>query len=216
MADKTFLGTALALIQAPMAGVQDARLALAVSQAGALGSLPAAMLGLDALERELRALQAAGQPYNVNFFAHTPPAPDPARLARWQGTLKPYYEELGLEPAQAPAGPNRRPFGAQEAEVLERFCPPVVSFHFGLPTPELLARVKRLGARVLVHGHHRGGGAVAAGARGQCGDRPGPGGRRAPGPLSEHRHQRPDGHAHLGEPLRQRPGHSRDRRRRNW
>lgn len=149
MADKTFLGTALALIQAPMAGVQDARLALAVSQAGALGSLPAAMLDLQALERELQTLQAAGQPYNVNFFAHTPPAPDSARLARWQGALKPYYAELGLEPSHTPAGVNRRPFGAQEAEVLERFCPTVVSFHFGLPAPELLVRVKRLGARVL-------------------------------------------------------------------
>ncbi len=149
MTEKTFLGTALALIQAPMAGAQDARLALAVSEAGALGSLPAAMLAPEALERELQTLQAAGRPYNVNFFAHTPPTPDAARLERWQAALRPYYNELGLDPAQAPAGASRRPFSAQEAEAMERFCPAVVSFHFGLPTPELLARVKRLGALVL-------------------------------------------------------------------
>ena len=39
-----FTGTHLPLIQAPMAGVQDWRLAAAVSEAGGLGSLPAGML----------------------------------------------------------------------------------------------------------------------------------------------------------------------------
>ena len=38
------LGIELPLIQAPMAGVQGSALALAVSQAGALGSLPCALL----------------------------------------------------------------------------------------------------------------------------------------------------------------------------
>jgi hypothetical protein len=33
--------------------------------------------------------------------------------------------------------------------VLERFQPPVVSFHFGLPSPELLARVRAMGSRVI-------------------------------------------------------------------
>jgi nitronate monooxygenase len=41
------------------------------------------------------------------------------------------------------------PFGHEAAEVLERFRPAVVSFHFGLPAPELLARVKSGGSRVL-------------------------------------------------------------------
>jgi len=37
----------LAIVQAPMAGVQDATLAVAVSTAGGLGSLPCAMLTPD-------------------------------------------------------------------------------------------------------------------------------------------------------------------------
>ena len=143
-----FLGSHLPLIQAPMAGAQDAGLAIAVGQAGALGSLPAAMLDAPSLERELRTLQASALAYNVNFFVHTQPLPDTAREARWQAALAPYYAELGLDAAAA-AGASRQPFSHALAEVLEAFRPPVVSFHFGLPAPDLLARVKRMGSRVL-------------------------------------------------------------------
>jgi len=45
------LGTRLPIIQAPMAGVQDATLGAAVSNASGLGSLPCAMLSPDELER---------------------------------------------------------------------------------------------------------------------------------------------------------------------
>jgi len=144
-----FLGTPLPLIQAPMAGVQDARLALAVGAAGGLGSLPAAMLGLDALESGLRALRDAGRPCNVNFFAHVQPAPDAAAAARWAATLAPFYAELGLAPPSAAGGASRLPFGPEAAELLEAYRPSVVSFHFGLPPAPLLARVKALGALVL-------------------------------------------------------------------
>ena len=143
------LGAAVPLIQAPMAGSQGSALALAVSGAGGLGSLPAAMLAPDALRAELQKLQASGRPYNVNFFCHTPPAPDAAREAAWQQVLAPYYRELGVDPAAAPAGPARRPFDEAAAELLAEFRPPVVSFHFGLPAPGLLARVKAWGAFVL-------------------------------------------------------------------
>ena len=143
------LATRHPLIQAPMAGVQGSALALAVSGAGGLGSLPCAMLAADALRAELGALQASGLPYNVNFFSHTPPAPDAAREAAWRAALKPYYEELGLDITAIPAGPGRAPFTAEAADLLAEFAPPVVSFHFGLPAPDLLARVKAWGAFVL-------------------------------------------------------------------
>ena len=48
----------LPIIQAPMAGVQNSALAIAVSNAGGLGSLPGAMLSLDALRAELAAIKA--------------------------------------------------------------------------------------------------------------------------------------------------------------
>jgi len=144
------LGTELPILQAPMAGVQGSALAVAVSNAGGLGALPGAMLTPDALRRELAAIQAAtGRPYNVNFFCHEPPQPDPQREAAWRDALLPYYTELGLDADAPPTGAARVPFGPDAASVLEEFRPPVVSFHFGLPSPELLARVRGWGARVL-------------------------------------------------------------------
>ena len=144
------LGTEFPLIQAPMAGVQDSALCIAAASAGALGSLPCAMLTAEALARELAAIRAAGiRRYNLNFFCHRPPMPDAAREARWRDALAPYYGEQGIDPAAIPAGPGRAPFSSELAEAIAGFAPPVVSFHFGLPAPELLARIKAWGAVVL-------------------------------------------------------------------
>ena len=147
---KEVLGTQWPLIQAPMAGIQTAALAVAVSNTGALGSLPCAMLTLGALRAELTALTAGTfRPYNVNFFAHTNPQPDEAREAAWRATLAPYYAEFGIDPSQVPAGPGRAPFSQAAADVLADFKPPVVSFHFGLPDEALLQQVRAWGAKVL-------------------------------------------------------------------
>ena len=144
------LGLAAPLIQAPMAGVQNHRLAAAVCQAGGLGSLPAAMLSADALHAELIALQdLTNRPFNVNFFCHAAPQPDAEREARWREALAPYYKAWGLDASAIPNGPGRVPFGTETADVLEAFRPAVVSFHFGLPAPKLLARVKSWGSLIL-------------------------------------------------------------------
>lgn len=150
MSLKQLLGIELPIIQAPMAGVQGSAMAVAVSNAGGLGSLPCAMLGPDALRQELAAIQAqTRQPYNVNFFCHAPPQVDAAREAAWRVTLGPYYTEHAIDAASIPAGPGRVPFSAEAADLLAEFKPPVVSFHFGLPSPALMARVKSWGAKVL-------------------------------------------------------------------
>ena len=144
------LGTELPIIQAPMAGSQGSALAVAVSNAGGLGSLPGAMLGVDALRGEIAAIKAQTRhPFNVNFFCHESPEVSPAREAAWRAALAPYYEELGLDVSNIPAGPGRVPFNAAAAAVIEELLPPVVSFHFGLPEAVLLARVKATGAKVL-------------------------------------------------------------------
>lgn len=147
---QTRLKLELPIIQAPMAGVQGAALALAVSNAGGLGSLPAAMLDTAGLHAALSALRdGTTRPWNVNFFCHQPPEPDPAREQAWRALLAPYYREHGIDPAGIGAGPGRAPFSAAVADLVEPFRPPVVSFHFGLPSAELLARVKGWGALVL-------------------------------------------------------------------
>ncbi|MDC3955380.1 NAD(P)H-dependent flavin oxidoreductase [Polyangium jinanense] len=147
---RDLLGIELDIIQAPMAGVQGSRLALAVCKAGGLGSLPCATLGPDALRRELQALRSGtSKPFNVNFFSHTPITPDPAVEARYRGMLEPFSKELGLDPNLAPAGAGRAPFTHEVADIVAEFAPPVVSFHFGLPSADLLARVKGWGSKVL-------------------------------------------------------------------
>ena len=144
------LGTELPIIQAPMAGVQVSALAIAVSNAGGLGALPCAMLTAEAMRKELEAIRAATRkPYNVNIFCHTPPTPSVERESAWRAALAPYYREYGIDPAGIPAGPGRSPFSAEAVEILEAFKPPVVSFHFGLPASEHVARIKRWGAKVL-------------------------------------------------------------------
>ena len=144
------LGIDHPIIQAPMAGVQGSRLAIAVSNAGGLGSLPCAMLSADGIREELAGIQAqTKRPYNVNFFCHRPPSIDAAREAAWREALAPYYAEFGIDLAAIKPGPGRAPFDAAAAEVLEALRPPVVSFHFGLPAPELLARMRAIGAKIL-------------------------------------------------------------------
>jgi nitronate monooxygenase len=143
-------GIDLPIIQAPMAGVQVSALAIAVSNAGGLGSLPCAVLSIDGMRRELAAIRAATtKPFNVNFFCHEEPTIDPAREAAWRQKYAGYYREFGIDPNSITEGPRRRPFDFETAEALSEFEPPVVSFHFGLPSAELVARVRRWGAMVM-------------------------------------------------------------------
>lgn len=147
---RELLGLEVPIIQAPMAGVQGAALAIAVAEAGGLGSLPCAMLAPSAIGGELERVAAGTRrPVNVNFFCHVPPVPDPAAEAAWRAALAPYHAAFGIDADAIAPGAGREPFSAAAADVLERFRPAVVSFHFGLPAPDLLARVKGWGARVL-------------------------------------------------------------------
>jgi nitronate monooxygenase len=144
------LGTQLPIIQAPMAGVQGSAMAVAVSNAGGLGSLPCATLTPQTLQSELQLItEQCSAPYNVNFFCHTVPAHDAAHEATWRAALAPFYAEHGVDAASIAPGAGRAPFSHELADVLQTFKPRVVSFHFGLPPPDLLARVKAWGAVVL-------------------------------------------------------------------
>ncbi|MBV8129201.1 MAG: nitronate monooxygenase [Planctomycetaceae bacterium] len=147
---QSLVGVELPIIQAPMAGVQGSALAVAVSNAGGLGSLPCALLSPDALRKELAAIRAQTvKPFNVNFFCHEPPSPSAEREAAWRATLAPYYEEFGLDVSRIAEGGGRAPFSSEVADVLDEFRPAVVSFHFGLPSAELLARVRTWGSKVF-------------------------------------------------------------------
>jgi len=135
-------GIAEPIIQAPMAGANLAEMAIAVSAAGGLGSLPCGTLSVAAARRELdRIRQATASPVNVNFFCHPMPPADAARDSRWQARLQPYYREFGLAPDPSAAA-TRMPFDAAMCALISELRPRVVSFHYGLPDAALLAPLK--------------------------------------------------------------------------
>jgi nitronate monooxygenase len=102
------------------------------------------------MRAELQALTGAtAAPFNVNFFCHTPPPPDARRESAWRDMLRPYYEEFGVPLDEPPPAGGRAPFSHDAADVLSEFRPPVVSFHFGLPAPDLVERVRAWGAKVV-------------------------------------------------------------------
>jgi nitronate monooxygenase len=143
-------GIEVPIIQAPMAGPGTAELAIAVSDAGGLGSLPCAQLTLEQTRASLELIgPRASRPLNLNFFCHTPPAVDAARDSAWRARLAPYYVELGLDPEAALPATGRQPFDDDFCRLVEDHRPSVVSFHFGLPQIELFDRVKAAGSKVI-------------------------------------------------------------------
>lgn len=133
-----------------MAGHSTPDMAVAVAEAGGLGALACASLSAEQAAAALEDIRGrTSRPINLNFFCHTPPTDDPARMMRWRARLAPFYVEHGVDPAPAPPASNRAPFDEAFCQLVEAQRPEVVSFHFGLPAPDLLARVKATGAKVL-------------------------------------------------------------------
>ena len=142
--------TEFPIVLAPMAGIMDAELVVAAAQGGALGSLPCAMISAEKAREQVNIIrQRVSAPVNMNFFCHKPVAADPAREAGWKKRLEVYYKELGLDPTAPINAANRAPFDAAMCAVVEELKPEIVSFHFGLPDPALLKRVKAAGCTVI-------------------------------------------------------------------
>ncbi len=138
------------ILLSPMANAGTVELAIAVGEAGGLGSLPCGMIGPQQIRNGLDILrQRMSRPINLNFFCHKAPSYDAARDARWRHLLARFYAELGIDPKATTAPPPVAPFDEDACAVVEDYRPAVVSFHFGLPDPSLLARVKAAGARVI-------------------------------------------------------------------
>lgn len=143
------LGLDFPVIQAPMAGVQNWELAVAVSEAGGLGSIPCGMLNAEQIIAEITAFkQHSNKRYNLNFFCHEMPELDHHKMSRWERRLAPYYAEMKVSPPKE-MGSLRMPFDDATAEILEAHKPPVISFHFGLPAEHLVRRVKSWGTVIM-------------------------------------------------------------------
>lgn len=143
-------GIELPFVQAPMAGAMDHELAAAAAEAGALGTLPCAMLS-EAQVREQSAKFRAltKKPLGLAFFCHVVPMPNNEREARWRDRLAPYYRELAIDPSAPVPNSNRTAFDDRMCDVVEEIKPEVASFHFGLPSDTLVRRVKAAGCIIV-------------------------------------------------------------------
>jgi nitronate monooxygenase len=138
------------IVLAPMAGSMDADLAIAVAQAGGLGSLPVGMLDEQKMRAQIARFRAAtAKPINLNFFVNKQPQLNNAREHAWRERLKPYYIEFGIDAAAPVPSSTRTPFHVALCAAVEEIKPDVVSFHYGLPEAALLKRVKDAGCVVM-------------------------------------------------------------------
>ena len=143
-------GIDLPIIQAPMSGVTTPALSAGVAQAGGLCSIAGAMLSLDEIRGQFDAIRSkTRKPINLNFFCHAESAGDPARETAWRQRLNAYYAELGLFPEMPTPAPSISPFCAAHCELIAELRPEIVSFHFGLPSANLVSQVKAAGSKIL-------------------------------------------------------------------
>lgn len=144
------LATEFPIVQAPMAGAMDGELVVAACEGGALGSLPCAILTPDQVSAQFEAIRArTSRPINLNFFCHKAPVANNAREAAWRERLAPYYRELTIDPGASAPSISRAPFDAAMCDAVASLRPEVVSFHYGLPEPGLVRRLKEAGCKIL-------------------------------------------------------------------
>ncbi|MFM0728289.1 nitronate monooxygenase [Paraburkholderia strydomiana] len=147
----SLLGIEKPIIQAPMAGVSTPALAAAVSNAGGLGSLGVGAMnaaGARKVIKETRAL--TGKPFNINVFCHRPAQADEALDRQWLNWLAPYFEKYD---ATRPTSLSEiyTSFVADPAmlDVFLEEKPAIVSFHFGLPSADVIAELRKAGIKLI-------------------------------------------------------------------
>ena len=143
-------GLRLPVVQAPMAGgITTVDLVAAVCEAGALGSLAAAMLSPARIVAEVGALRArTDRPFAVNLFVFDPPASfSRAGESAAMALLADWRARYGLPPQTSPQTVCE-PF-LDQLDAVIALAPPVVSFHFGLPPAEAIRALKAAGSRIV-------------------------------------------------------------------
>lgn len=157
------------VVAAPMAGGPSSwQLAAAVSAAGGIGFLAGGMRAVDALIADVEAVRHATQaPFGVNLFVPEPAntaipaersAPDsPARLRRaaevatYRSRLLAEAETFDLElPAADTLDPDATDGWDAKVDAAEAGRWPLVTFTFGLPSPEIFRRLHASGSALGV------------------------------------------------------------------
>ena len=143
----TWLGIDYPIIQAPMLGVSNPAMAAAVSNAGGMGSVGASASTPEQVTKMIADVRAlTDKPFNVNIFCHRPEVADAALEAAWLAHLRPAFAEFGTEPPASLVSPYYTLVDNDAMlAALVAAAPPVVSFHFGLPSAAAIAALKGAG-----------------------------------------------------------------------
>lgn len=137
------------IFQAPMGSASTPALAAAVSNAGGLGGLGMwARTAEQAARRIAGFRQQSGGSLNVNYPIWPDPrcAPSAAEVMRRQ--LQAQYDAHGLGTVPEPKG-DVSDVSPEHVALLLETNPAVVSFHFGLPEPEVMQAIKAAGIFVM-------------------------------------------------------------------
>lgn len=131
-------------------GPSTPRLAAAVSNAGALGSLAVGYATPDQIREEIRATRSlTSAPFAVNIFTFVePPAPPGEELEAANRALDRYRAELGL-PLAPPLPARYAENQSEQMAVILDEKPSIFSFTFGMPPAGILAECQRLGIRTM-------------------------------------------------------------------
>lgn len=147
----TRLGIDFPIIQAPMLGVSNPAMAAAVSNAGGMGSVGASASTPEQITKMIADIRAlTDKPFNVNVFCHKPEVANPAVEAAWLEHLKPAFAEFDAVPPSPLVSPYYTLVDNEAMlAALVAAAPPVVSFHFGLPSARAIAALKAAGIVLL-------------------------------------------------------------------
>ncbi len=137
------------IIQAPMLGATTEAIAIAVSNAGGMGSLAAAGSTPEQIKAGVAAMDAAtSAPYAVNIFVLDPVDPDPQTVQSAMVLLAPWRERYGLPPQSIPNTWAQNT--ASQLDAIIEAAPPAASFTFGCLNAADVARLKA--AKIYVIG----------------------------------------------------------------
>lgn len=148
---KNLLKIDIPILLAPMAGAADSAMAIAVANAGGLGSIACAMLSEEQIRSEVQFFRKSciGKPLNLNFFCHENVELTKSQEETWLNTLAPYYQEFKVQDGGKVPFPERKPFSENTCKLVEELKPEVVSFHFGLPEKKFVERLKKVGCKII-------------------------------------------------------------------
>ena len=141
------LGIEQPIFLAPMAGTSTPQLAAMVSNAGGLGSLGLATSSVDAARQAIQQTKKlTNKPFNCNFFCHQPPLADSNTEQAWIAYMTPFFKQFDASPPQT-LKPVNSTFVDNQAllDMLLTEKPAVVSFHFGIPSADVIRQLKQAG-----------------------------------------------------------------------